>query len=97
MYPRLVKFPKSEKFALCHDIKTNITQMIKYISLGNSVKSKRKTYLQEADGHLQVIKVLIKLSKQRQYISTGLFGELDLELTEINKLLSGYIKSTVKS
>lgn len=96
VYPRLVKFPKSEKFSLCQSIKNNFFELLKCISLGNSVKSKRKTYLQEADGYLQTLKVLVKLSKQRRYISTGFFKEVDLELTEINKLLSGYIRSVNK-
>lgn len=96
IYPRLVNFPKSEKFCLCQRIKEAFFDIIKYISLGNSVKSKRKTYLQEADAHLQTLKVLIKLSCHRQYISKGFFKEIDIELTEINKLLSGYIKSSVK-
>lgn len=93
IYPRLVNYPKSEKFSLCQHIKENIFELLKYISLGNSVKSKRLVYLQEADGHLQVLKVLIKLSKERRYISIGFFKEIDLELTEINKMLSGYIRS----
>lgn len=96
IYPRLVNFPKSEKFSLCHDIKQCFYELLKYVSMANSVKTKRLQYLQEADGHLQVLKVLIKLSKQRKYISVGFFKELDLELTEINKLLSGYIRSVNK-
>ncbi|MDC3412517.1 four helix bundle protein [Terrihalobacillus insolitus] len=96
VYPRLTNFPKSEKFSLCQSIKENFFDLLKNISLGNSVKSKRKIYLQEADGHLQILKVLIKLSKQRKYISVGFFREVDLELTEINKLLSGYIRSVNK-
>lgn len=96
VYPRLAKYPKSEKFSLCQAIKDNFFNLLKCISLANSVKSKRKTYLQEADGYLQILKVLIKLSKQRKYISIGFFKETDLELTEINKLLSGYIRSVNK-
>ena len=96
IYPRLVNFPKSEKFSLCQSIKENFFELLKYISLANSVKSKRMTYLQEADGYLQVLKALIKLSKQRKYISEGFFKDIDLKLTEINKLLSGYIKSVNK-
>ena len=49
--------------------------------------------MQEADGYLQTLKTLMKLSKQRKYISDGFFKEIDLELTEINKILSGYIRS----
>ncbi len=96
IYPRLVNYPKSEKFSLCQNIKENFFNLLKCISLGNSVKSKRMQYLQEADGYLQVLKVLTKLSKQRKYISEGFFKEVDLQFTEINKLLSGYIRSVNK-
>lgn len=96
IYPRLMNFPKSEKFSLCQSIKNNFFELLKCISLGNSVKSKRLVYLQEADGYLQVLKVLIKLSKERGYISQGFYKDIDLELTEINKMLSGYIKSVNK-
>lgn len=95
LYPVLINFPKSEKFTLCTQIKDSIYNILKNISLGNSVKSKRLTYLQDADGYLQVLKTLIRLSRYRKYISEGFYKEIDLQLTEINKLLSGYIKSTI--
>ena len=94
VYPALVNFPKSEKFSLCESIKNNFFQILTHISLGNSVKSKRRTYLQEADGYLQTLKVLMKLSRQRKYISKGFYREIDLELTTINKMLSAYIKAS---
>ena len=93
IYPKLINYPKHEKFSLVHEIKINFFDLLKSISLANSVKSKRKIYLQEADGYLQVLKILIKLSKQRKYITAGYFKEVDLRLSEINKLLSGYIRS----
>lgn len=94
VYCVLTNYPKSEKFALCQEIKQNFYKLISRISLGNSVKSKRKTYLQEADGYLQVIKVLIKLSLRRKYISKAFYRDVDLELTEINKMLSAYIRAS---
>jgi len=94
LYPRLVNFPKSEKHALCQQIKTIIVELMKNISLGNSVKSKRITYLQEADGCLQVLKILLKLSCRQKYISKGYHRDIDIELTEINKMLSAFIKSS---
>ena len=93
VYPALVNYPKHEKFALVNDIRVTFFKLLSFISQANSVKSKRKIYLQEADGHLQVLKIQIKLSKQRRYISVGFFNEVDLRLSEINKLLSGYIRS----
>lgn len=94
VYPALMNFPKSERYALSQTIKNNIFDLLKFIALGESVKSKRLSYLQEADGHLQALKVLMKLAKQRRYIGKGFHKEVDLELTEINRLLSGFIRST---
>ena len=71
--------------------------MLTYISLGNSVKSKRTVYLQQADGYLQTLKTLFKLSKQRKYISVPFWEDVDLRLSEINKLLSAYIRSSVSN
>lgn len=96
IYPRLINYPKSEKFALCQYIKGGFFDLLKYISLANSVKSKRMMYAQEADGHLQTLKVLMKLSKERRYISKGFFEIIDLELTEISKMLTGYIRAIRK-
>lgn len=92
IYARLVNFPKSEKFALCQDIKHTFYEILAHISLGNSVKSKRKVYLQEADGYLQVLKVLMKLSYRRKYITLAYYQQIDEELTNINKMLSAYIR-----
>ena len=96
MYPRLANYPKSEKFSLCHTIKETFFDLLGYISMVNNVKPKRITYLQEADASLQKLKTLVKLSKQRKYISVGFFKDVDTECTEINKLLRGYIRSAVK-
>lgn len=93
IYPNIINFPKSEKFALSQSIKQNFFDLLKFIALADKVKSKRMTYAQEADGYLQVLKVQFKLAKKRKYISKGFFDDIDLELTEIGKMLSGYIRS----
>jgi four helix bundle protein len=93
IYPKLQNFPKHEKFALTQMIKIEFFELLKNISLGDKVKSKRKIYLQIGDGHLQTLKVLFKLSKKRKYINVGFFEDIDLRLTEIDRMLSGYIRS----
>lgn len=40
IYPRLTNFPKAEKFCLCSEIKECTYNLLKYISLGTSVKVK---------------------------------------------------------
>lgn len=49
--PALRNFPTIEKFELCSDIRRTFQNALKYISLADSVKSKRITYLQEVDGY----------------------------------------------
>ncbi len=95
IYPRLSNYPKSEKFSLCNDIKQTFFELLSNISLGNSVKSKRTAYLQQADGYLQKLKTLFKLSRQRKYISVPFWEDIDLRLSEINRLLSAYIRSSI--
>lgn len=56
LYPVLVNYPKSEKFALCQQIKNCIYDILVNIFLGNSVKTKRTTYLQQADGEFNISK-----------------------------------------
>lgn len=96
IYPNLRNFPKSEKFALSQDIRRDFSDLLRCISLADKVKSKRKVHAQEADGYLQVIKSNFKLARNQKYISLGFFKDIDLELTEIGKMLSGYIRSVNK-
>ncbi len=96
VYRALVNFPKAEKYALCSEIKRAFYDLLRYISLGNKVKSMRLRYLQTADGHLQLLKTLIRQAKRMKYIGVGFYKEIDMRLTEIDKLLSGYIRSSKK-
>lgn len=94
IYPALINFPKSEKYATTQDIKNCFLEYLTYVARANNVKSKRLIYSQEAEAYLQKIKTLMKLSYSRRYISKGFYTDISLELTEVSKMLSGYIKST---
>ena len=96
IYPALKNFPKSEKFALTQDIKNCFLEYLTYISRANDVKSMRLKYSQEAEGYLQKIKSLIKLAFNQKYISKGFYKDISLELTEISKMLAGYIRAINK-
>lgn len=96
MYPALINFPKSERYALTQDIKNSFFRYLSYTSRANEVKSKRLEYAQEAQGALQDIKNKIKLAFYRKYISKGFYANISLELTEVSKMLASYIKSINK-
>lgn len=93
IYPTLKNYPKAEKYVLCAEIKGAFYDLLKNILLANKVKSKRLYYQQEADGYLQFCSVLMKLSYDREYISKGFYVDIDDNLAEIGRMLSGWIKS----
>lgn len=93
LYPYIAKFPKSEKYSLCPEIKSCLYNVLKYICLANNVKVKRFSYAQEASAHLELLKVLLNLSRQMKYIGISFYEEISVELTEISMIMSGYIKS----
>lgn len=95
IYPRLINFPKSEKYSLCSEIKECNYKLLTYIAKARFVKSKRLQYLQEAESYLEMLRVLTKLARNRKYLKYGGFKDLDEDLTEISKMLTGYIKSTL--
>lgn len=94
IYPTLINYPKVEHYNLCSDIKHSFFNLLSFLSQADSVPSKRKTYLQEADGHLQTLKVLYKLSKHQKCISKGFFKEVDMQLSIIDEQISKHIKKT---
>ena len=94
IYPALTNFPNAEKHSLCKKIKNSFINLIKNIMLANKVKSKRNFYQNKADGNLQVCKILIKLSYNQKYINENFYKDLSLKLSEIGRILSGWIKSS---
>ena len=97
VYPALRNFPVAEKYALSQEIKLSFLNAMKYMQLGNSVKSKRKEYLMQCEGELLHLTAVMRLCRNQRYISKGFFADIDLCLTEIKKLLNGWIKQTINS
>ena len=94
----LSKYPKSERFDLCSDIKN-----ILYTSLRNiifawkeyDIHNKLK-YLKIIDVDLIVLKSLITISYKYQYISQKNYMVWNEHVSEIGKLVGGWMKSCQK-
>lgn len=93
IYPSLINYPRGEKYSVVQSIKEGFIKLLANINLASSVKSKRVTYLQEADAHLQTLKMLFRLSVKRKFIKEAFFDDISESLSEINKLLVGYFKA----
>ena len=94
----LNKYPKSERFDLCSDIKN-----ILYTTLRNIIfawkeydnKEKLK-YLRQIDVDLLVLKSLITISYKYKYITQKNYMVWCDNVSEIGRLVGGWIKSCLK-
>ena len=87
------KFPKSERFRLAKRIEDSAFDF--YESLIRAVKSQHKRrVLLEADLELDKLRLYVRLAHARQLTSHQQYGHAAAALTEIGKLLGGWIKTT---
>ena len=94
----LKKYPKSERFDLCCDIKNNL-----YGSLRNTIFAwkaykieEKLKYLKIIDVDLVVLKSLVMISYKYQYITQKNYMVWTEHINEIGKLIGGWIKSCQK-
>lgn len=92
IYPVLRQYPKSEKFSLQKDTKNCIMDILRYIiRAGKSITKKKLLY--DADVELVILRYYIRIAYDQQYISGHTYGVAAKKITEIGKMLGGFIKS----
>ncbi len=91
LYIALRQFPKSEKFTLAAQIKNAAIKGFRLIIHANKSKNKL-TKLFELDIELEILKNLIRLSKDLGFMPCKKYEILSAKLVEIGKMLGGWIK-----
>lgn len=94
VYNLLKGFPKSEKFALCQEIKQAFYALLRNILLANSVKSRRRMYQEEADADIKLLLALFAIAKKQRYITAKKNFQIQNSIQEIGKILGGWMRST---
>lgn len=94
----LNKYPKSERFDLCADIKQILYQDLRNIIFAwKEYKNEDKLkYLKETDVDLLVLKALVRISYKQEYITQKNFMTWNEHISEIGRLIGGWIKSCQK-
>ena len=91
-YGALAQFPKSEKFALCTDIKHSMDKL-----LGHCIEAQKKYYkkstLQEMDVEVMKLRAYVRLSFQLGFLPMKKYEVWSAQLVEIGKMLGGWIKT----
>lgn len=91
----LNKYPKSERFDLCADIKNILYQIIELIIFAWKEKNslERIKILNKIDAKLYLLKTLTKLSHEFRYITDKNFMAWNVHISEIGKMVGGWIKA----
>ena len=90
----LNKYPKSERFDLCTDIKKSCYHILELVTRAwkTSSNQKRLEYLEDADIEIVILKSLIRASYKLKYITDKNYMSWNNNVTEIGKMIGGWIK-----
>jgi hypothetical protein len=96
VYPTFKNYPKAEKHGLCLQIKETFIELLGNVAIAKEVPSLRVKSSQQAAALIHNLVTLYRLSRSQGYISRGFFEQIDLKITEIKRILVGFMKSSRK-
>ena len=93
-----IKYPKVEKYSMVSFIKkTSYEGMGLIIDAQKEYnKIERLKILNKLDGKLKMLKVMIRISNRKKYISCKNYAAWSKKITNISNLLGGWINSCLK-
>jgi hypothetical protein len=86
--------PKSQRYTLwqrCENLNLNLLELL--FEAGSKKDKERLNILHQMSLHLDLLKVLIRLSKETKVISLKKYTIIQSMLQEIGKMIGGWIKS----
>lgn len=85
------KFPKSARFSVSARIENKILEFLECIVTANRLKNKYER-LNSADNVLENLRILIRLSKDMQFVNLRSYEYAVRQMDEIGRLLGGWLK-----
>ena len=93
LYPAINRFPKSHRLVLGNQIeKTALIILILIIQANSETGLKRQLSLKKVSKDLDILRILIRLSKDLHFISLGQYQLFSSKLNEIGKLFYAWSK-----
>jgi hypothetical protein len=91
----LANFPKSEKFALCQEIKQAYYRVIRNSMIANSMRrgEQRAERFREVDADLKLILVYFGIGRDLKYITEKKALYLQERVSELGRITGGLIKA----
>lgn len=97
-YNLLIKFPKTEKYALSSSIRNSMFETLRLILYANKIADKytRVKILNKIDAEIAMQGFYVRFSYNQKYITSKNYLEWSKRLEEIGKILGGWLKSCLK-
>ena len=95
-YARIANFRKPEKYTLGAEIQSAELRMLRLTILANKTRTTKRQHFQfELDAELEVVRALVDqaVAPEAKIISPGLHREWSAELSEIGRLLGGWMNT----
>jgi len=89
-------FPKDFKYTLGTKVRDETVELVIFIYKANSSREKRSEFVQAILERLQVIELLLRLSKDMRLLSVEAFASLVVLTDDINRQASGWLRSSGK-
>lgn len=89
----VTSFPKTKRYTLGQKLDSLTLEIIELL-FSIPTSSSKTTILQQISIKLDLLKILLRLSKDNQSITDKRYLELQAILQEIGKMLGGWIRST---
>lgn len=92
LYPHLKNFPKSERFTMVQHIENSLLDFLATIVMARKADD-TLAHLHAADTELEKLKIYLRLSRDLEFVSIGQYEESSERLTELGKMLGGWIEA----
>lgn len=87
-------FPKAYKYSMGDKLRSEITEMVVYIFKANSSRAERAKHASEVLERLQVVELMLRLSKDLRLLTVKQFAEIVLLSDSLGRQAQGWVKSS---
>jgi len=93
--PQCERFPKAQRFVVTQRLQGAALDFQEALFEANARDgAQRLQHLQAADAHLNKVRLYLRLSRQWDWLSAGQYEHASRMVTEVGKLLGGWMKQT---
>lgn len=94
-FPIVNRYPRNARFTLGQQTHGCMLDIARLIARANRERSRSRT-LWEIDGKLDELRLLTRLAKDLRLLSVRQYGLINQRVSEIGRLLGGWIKSSAR-